>query len=154
MSRPLFKSLLPHACPRHHPDRNSLRQCRFGGVGGDTVAKCSAQPGRSGISPLYFAAVLFSAWYGGWGPGFLATGLSGIATAYLLMPQTGSAIGARDAILRVLVFTIFAILTSSLHAALKCVAEASRRPLKRSVERGTPRKKPCRQKQIRGHGQS
>ena len=81
--------------------------------------------GDSGISPLYFAAVLFSAWYGGLGPGFLATGLSGIATAYLLIPQTGTLEGARDAILRVLVFTIVALLAGSLHAALKRAAEAS-----------------------------
>lgn len=82
--------------------------------------------GDSGISPLYFAAVLFGAWYGGWGPGFVATGLSGVATAYLLMPTTGTAAGVRDAILRVVVFTIVAVLTSSLHAALKRAAEASR----------------------------
>jgi signal transduction histidine kinase len=82
--------------------------------------------GDSGISPLYFAAVLFSAWYGGMGPGIVATGLSGIATAYLLMPTTTSAEGVRDTILRVLVFTIVAVLTSSLHAALKRAAEASR----------------------------
>jgi len=40
---------------------------------------------------------------GGWGPGFVATGLSGVATAYLLMPTTGTAAGVRDAILRVVV---------------------------------------------------
>lgn len=82
--------------------------------------------GDSGISPLYFAAVLFSAWYGGLGPGFLATLLSGIATAYLLMPQAGTVEGTRDAILRILVFTIVALLAGSLHAALKRAAEASR----------------------------
>jgi signal transduction histidine kinase len=81
--------------------------------------------GDSGISPLYFAAVLFSAWYGGLGPGFLATGLSGIATAYLLIPEISTAEGVRDAILRVLVFTIVALLAGSLHAALKRAAEAS-----------------------------
>jgi signal transduction histidine kinase len=83
--------------------------------------------GDSGISPLYFAAVIFSAWFGGLGPGFLATALSGVATAYLLMPQAGTAGGFRDAVLRVLVFTVVAVLTSSLHAALKRAAEASRR---------------------------
>jgi signal transduction histidine kinase len=82
--------------------------------------------GDSGISPLYFAAVLFSAWYGGLGPGLLATALSGIATAYLLMPQAATVEGARDAILRILVFMIVALLAGSLHAALKRAAEASR----------------------------
>lgn len=83
--------------------------------------------GDSGISPLYFGAVIFSAWFGGLGPGLLATVLSGIATAWVLMPQAGTAIGFRDAVLRVLVFTVVAVLTSSLHAALKRAAEASRR---------------------------
>ena len=41
--------------------------------------------GDSGISPLFFAAVLLSAWYGGLGPGLLATLLSSIAAAYLLL---------------------------------------------------------------------
>jgi len=82
--------------------------------------------GDSGISPLYFAAVLFSAWYGGLGPGLLATALSGIATAYLLMPQLATVEGARDAILRILVFMIVALLAGSLHAALKRAAEASK----------------------------
>src|SRR5947209_2052127 len=75
--------------------------------------------GDSGISPLYFAAVIFSAWFGGFGPGLLATGLSGLATAYLLIPQTSTAQGVRDALLRVLVFMVVAILTSSLNSALK-----------------------------------
>jgi len=82
--------------------------------------------GDSGISPLYFAAVLFSAWYGGLGPGFLATLLSGVATAYLLMPEAATVEGARDAILRVLVFTIVALLAGSLHAALKRASEANK----------------------------
>jgi signal transduction histidine kinase len=83
--------------------------------------------GDSGISPLYFAAVIFSAWFGGLGPGILATVLSGVATAWALMPQADTAAGFRDAGLRVLVFTVVAVLTSSLHAALKRAAEASQR---------------------------
>jgi signal transduction histidine kinase len=82
--------------------------------------------GDSGISPLYFAAVIFSAWFGGFGPGLLATGLSGLATAYLLIPQVNTAQGVRDTVLRVLVFMVVAMLTSSLNTALKRAAEASR----------------------------
>lgn len=82
--------------------------------------------GDSGISPIYFAAIIFSAWYGGFGPGLLATGLSGLATAYVLMPQANTVQGVRDAVLRVIVFMVVAILTSSLNAALKRAAEASR----------------------------
>jgi signal transduction histidine kinase len=83
--------------------------------------------GDSGISPLFFAAVIFSAWFGGLGPGIVATVLSGIATAWALIPQADTAAGFRDAVLRVLVFTVVAVLTSSLHAALKRAAQASQR---------------------------
>ncbi len=83
--------------------------------------------GDSGISPLFFAAVFFSAWYGGLGPGLLATGLSGAMTWYLFIPQHDSIAVLRDAVLRVLVFTSVAVLTSSLNAATKRAAEAARR---------------------------
>jgi PAS domain S-box-containing protein len=41
---------------------------------------------------LLLPAVVFSAWYGGFGPGLLATGLSAGAAAYLLEPARGFAI--------------------------------------------------------------
>lgn len=85
------------------------------------------QHGDSGISPLFFAAVLVIAWFGGLGPGLLATALSGVATAYLLLPGPNSAGRIQDAVLRVLVFTVVALLVSALHAATRRAAEAMRR---------------------------
>jgi signal transduction histidine kinase len=82
--------------------------------------------GDSGLSPLFFAAVLFSAWFGGLGPGLAATALSGVATAYLLIPHVNSFAGVRDVVLRVLVFTVVAVLAGSLHAATRRAAAASR----------------------------
>ncbi|MGA2441681.1 MAG: HAMP domain-containing sensor histidine kinase [Tepidisphaeraceae bacterium] len=84
--------------------------------------------GDSGISPLFFAAVLLSAWYGGLGPGLLATLLASGATAYLLSkghPASFAAIW--NHILRLIVFTVVSVLTSSLQDATKRAAEASRR---------------------------
>lgn len=83
--------------------------------------------GDSGISPLFFAAVLVSAWVGGLGPGLLATVLSGIATAYLLFPRDNSLVALQDVVLRVVVFTIVALLASSLHAATRRAADAMRK---------------------------
>src|SRR5688572_27787279 len=34
------------------------------------------------VSPLFFVAVLSAAWYGGLGPGLLATGISGFTSIY------------------------------------------------------------------------
>jgi len=83
--------------------------------------------GDAGITPLFFAAVLLSAWYGGLGPGLLATFLSGAAAAVLLIePHSITRQGVEDHILRLCVFTTVALLTSSLHGAIKRAAEASR----------------------------
>lgn len=73
--------------------------------------------GDSGISPQFFAAVLISAWYGGRGPGLLATLLSGVAAASLLIVPEASASAVRDDIFRASVFTAVALITSSLHVA-------------------------------------
>jgi signal transduction histidine kinase len=83
--------------------------------------------GDSGISPLFFAAVLVSAWVGGLGPGLLATALSGVATAYLLLPRDTSLVVIQDVVLRVMVFTAVALLASSLNAATRRAAEAMRK---------------------------
>ncbi len=84
--------------------------------------------GDSGISPQFFAAVLLSAWIGGLGPGLLATFLSGIATGYLIMhPHSNSWALIRDDVLRVAVFSVVAVLASSLHAATRRAAQEANR---------------------------
>ena len=75
--------------------------------------------GDSAIFPMFFAAVVMAAWYGGFGPGLFATAASGLTTAFLLMPPVHSFKVARDDILRLLVFTLVSLLTSSLHAATR-----------------------------------
>ena len=83
--------------------------------------------GDPGVSPLFLAAVLLSAWMGGLGPGLLATVLSGAATTFLLKPGVYSLIGLSDVFLRLLVFTTVAVLSGSLNAATRRAAEAFRR---------------------------
>jgi signal transduction histidine kinase/ActR/RegA family two-component response regulator len=80
-----------------------------------------------GVSPLFFAAVVLSAWRGGLGPGILATGLAGLVTAYYFIePVHSLQIGMDDAV-RVLVFTGVALLISYLQEASKrAEAEAAR----------------------------
>jgi signal transduction histidine kinase len=78
--------------------------------------------GHSLISPPFFAAVFFSAWYGGIGPGLLATALSGIITAFFLLNLAPARSFEID-LLRVVVFTLIAFLTSSLHAATRRARE-------------------------------
>jgi signal transduction histidine kinase len=98
--------------------------------------------GDAGISPLFFAAVLVSGWYGGRGPGLLATLLSGAATAYLLLlSQAASYTAIRDLILRLIVFTVVSLLASSLHVALKRAADAARRAKEAAEEASAAKSK-------------
>ena len=81
-----------------------------------------------GISPLFFAAVLLSAWYGGFGPSLLATALSGIATAALLLQEHDSGFSrVGEHLLRAGTFCAVAVLVSSLHVVMKRAAEALRK---------------------------
>ena len=41
----------------------------------------------------FFPAILFAAWYGGFGPGVAATLLSTLAAMFLFLPPSGLAIG-------------------------------------------------------------
>src|SRR5690349_17142559 len=67
-----------------------------------------------GDTPLFFAAVAISAWFGGTGPGLVATLLAGIATTYFFfgIPHT-LAIEADD-VVRVSVFIAVSVLISSM----------------------------------------
>lgn len=70
---------------------------------------------------LFFGAVMMSAWYGGLGPGLLATLLSvGMIQSYLLSPARGQAIP------RLIIFVFMAVLVSSLNEARKRSEERQR----------------------------
>ena len=90
-------------------------------VAGATWTTIRIQPlmGES-ISPLFFAAVMVSAWYGGWGPGLVATALAGWASAYYFLdnPPGQGAFGWDDWI-RLGVFIMVAVLISSLTSLRK-----------------------------------
>jgi signal transduction histidine kinase len=81
-----------------------------------------------GIAPLFFGAVLLSAWYGGLGPGLLATLLASAGAAFFLLqghPLTFASIS--EHFLRLIIFGVVSILASSLQDAMKRAAEASKR---------------------------
>ena len=69
------------------------------------------------VSPLFFAAVAVSAWYGGFGPGLCAALLSTLAINYLFIspPVAPVPIGP-GTLVRLLSFLIVALLISSLQA--------------------------------------
>jgi PAS domain S-box-containing protein len=70
------------------------------------------------VFPLFLAAVMFSAWYGGLGPGLVTTLLTTLASAYyFLANRTLFAIDVQDTLVRLVVFAVAALLISSLNEA-------------------------------------
>src|ERR1700744_1796378 len=69
--------------------------------------------------PLFFAAIMLSAWFGGWGPSLLATIASAVATTYFFDNIPGAAAVGWDDVIRGCVFLMVAALISSLTAIRK-----------------------------------
>ncbi|MFL5578155.1 MAG: ATP-binding protein [Gemmatimonadaceae bacterium] len=86
-------------------------------------------------SLLFYAAVLGSAWYGGLGPGLLATALAATALDFLFVPPRYSfgQFSVRDAV-GLAVFAAVAVVTSSLSARLRAQRERAEEHA-REVER-------------------
>lgn len=69
------------------------------------------------VTPVYLAAVMFSAWRGGLGAGLLATVLSAVLGAFFFFPPAYSFKVHGEDLLHLGVFTLAALIISSLSAA-------------------------------------
>src|SRR6266704_3152964 len=76
---------------------------------------------------LFLCAVLLSAWFGGVGPGLLATALSALAFNYYFLPPIHSFGPKPDEIPRLVIFTVSALFVGSLSAAERSAIESLRR---------------------------
>jgi C4-dicarboxylate-specific signal transduction histidine kinase len=76
---------------------------------------------------LFLCAVLLSAWFGGIGPGLLATTLSALAFNYYFLPPIHSLGPKPDEIPRLVIFTVSALFVGSLSAAQRSATESLRR---------------------------
>jgi len=86
---------------------------------------------------LFLCAVLVSAWFGGIGPGLLATALSVLAFNYYFLPPIHSLRPKFDEIPRLVIFTVSALFVGSLSAAERSAIESLRRArddLKKTVQ--------------------
>ncbi|WP_017314134.1 ATP-binding response regulator [Mastigocladopsis repens] len=70
------------------------------------------------VYPLFFAAVMVSSWYGGMGPGLVATVLSALACAYFFLLPHSLAVSL-PGIIGLVQFVLVALLINSLNAALR-----------------------------------
>src|SRR5436190_7436707 len=67
---------------------------------------------------LFFVAVAFSAWYGGLGPGLLATFLSGVISLYFFLPpQLTLKLSDPDSLMGLALFVVSALLINVLSYA-------------------------------------
>ncbi len=85
---------------------------------------------------LFLCAVIFSAWFGGTGPGLLAAVLSTLAFYYYFLHPMYSLVAKPEEIPRLVVFTVSVLFVGSLTAAQRSATESLRRTrddLKESV---------------------
>jgi C4-dicarboxylate-specific signal transduction histidine kinase len=87
---------------------------------------------------LFLCAVILSAWFGGVGPGLLATALSALAFYYYFLPPIYSLGPKPGEIPRLVLFTVSAVFVGSLSAAQRSATESLRRA--RDDLRGTVQK--------------
>jgi PAS domain S-box-containing protein len=86
---------------------------------------------------LFLCAVILSAWFGGIGPGLLATALSALAFNYYFLPPIHSLTLKTDEVPRLVIFTVSALFVGALSAAARNTTESlirARDDLKVTVE--------------------
>src|ERR1700681_1476456 len=76
---------------------------------------------------LFLCAIMFTAWFGGVGPGLLATALSAFAFAYYFLPPMHSLAPKTAEIPRIVIFTVSAFVVGLLSAAQRSATESLRR---------------------------
>lgn len=93
---------------------------------------------KHGVMALFFASVMISAWYGGLGPGLVASVLSVLASRYFFFPPIYSfEVYSDDDSAQIVIFSIVTVLISSLtHAQKRAVGAltASQAELKALAE--------------------
>src|ERR1700676_3579057 len=82
---------------------------------------------ESAPASLLFCAVMVSAWFGGAGPGSLATVLASIAFYYSFLPSVDTFAAKPGQLARFIVFVLSAVLVGSLSVAQRKATESPRR---------------------------
>src|SRR3712207_6751254 len=76
---------------------------------------------------LVFGAIIVSSWYGGLGPGLLATGASALVTDYFFLYPRGTLTGFSFEGIDVLAFVLEGVLVSVLTSSLRSARDRARR---------------------------
>src|SRR6266436_5815112 len=75
---------------------------------------------------LFFCAIIFSAWFGGFSPGVLAVVLSVLAFDYYFLPPTHSLFPNLNELPRLVLFAVAALIVGLLSAAQRRASESLR----------------------------
>jgi C4-dicarboxylate-specific signal transduction histidine kinase len=92
-----------------------------------TVSRLPAIHLQDAPVSLFLCAVILSAWFGGVGPGLVATVLSALAFTYYFLPPIHSLGPKPDEIPRLVIFMVSALFVGSLSAAQRRATESLRR---------------------------
>ena len=96
-----------------------------------SILLSASLPTISPASDLFIilSAILFSAWYGGLGPGVFSTLVGALGIAHLMEPQGSIAIASAEEVLRLILFVVTSLavvfFTSSRKAALGRLSRAN-----------------------------
>jgi len=99
----------------------------FSVVAALTVSRLPAIHLQDAPVSLFLCAVILSAWFGGVGPGLVATVLSALAFNYYFLPPIHSLGPKPDEIPRLVIFVVSALFVGSLSAAQRRAMESLRR---------------------------
>jgi C4-dicarboxylate-specific signal transduction histidine kinase len=99
----------------------------FSVVAALTVSRLPAIHLQDAPVSLFLCAVILSAWFGGVGPGLVATILSALAFNYYFLPPIHSLGPKPDEIPRFVIFVVSALFVGSLSAAQRSATESLRR---------------------------
>jgi len=75
----------------------------------------------------FFPAIIFASWFGGFGPGVLATMLAGLGAAYYLLPPDGLAVAGGGDGAALAIFTAIGVAVASLNGRLRQAHASTRR---------------------------
>src|SRR5256885_614737 len=92
-----------------------------------TISRLPAVHLQDAPVSLFLCAVILSAWFGGVGPGLLATALSVLAFYYYFLPPIHSWVAKPGEIPRLVIFMVSALFVGSLSVAQRSATESLRR---------------------------
>ena len=97
-------------------------------VGGSLVLRWAFAPFFGDNVPYlqFFPAIMLAAWYGGFGPGVLATAAAALAALYFFLPPDGFALSRQSDAVSLALFVATGVVLASLNGRLRAAQQSAR----------------------------